>query len=172
MIWIDFLPILGGQKAAMSDSVEGWCAAGNLGASKVSIRMDDRTDGRMDDEIDGWWDRWMKWCFTSQRPLLYVILSKPLLEEIPMWHATLHSYLLATHLKVQVFQELSTSVFLFWGKFFDGNPHMILILGQKLLKVTIFWEEKTEITIFRQQFGSVAKNVVGVVNFSNVLLYL
>jgi hypothetical protein len=61
---------------------------------------------------------------------------------------------------------------LFWGKFFDGNPHMILILGQKLLKVTIFWEEKTEITIFRQQFGSVAKNVVGVVNFSNVLLYL
>jgi hypothetical protein len=53
MIWIDFLPILGGQKAAMSDSVEGWCAAGNLGASKVSIRMDDRTDGRMDDEIDG-----------------------------------------------------------------------------------------------------------------------
>jgi hypothetical protein len=55
-----------------------------------------------------------------------------------MWHATLHSYLLATHLKVQVFQELSTSVFLFWGKFFDGNPHMILILGQKLLKVTIF----------------------------------
>ncbi len=41
-----FLPILGGQKAAVSDSVEGWCAAGNLGASKVSIRMDDWMDGR------------------------------------------------------------------------------------------------------------------------------
>jgi hypothetical protein len=40
-----FLPILGGQKAAVSDSVEGWCAASNLGASRVSIRMDDRTDG-------------------------------------------------------------------------------------------------------------------------------
>jgi len=25
-------------------SVEGWCATGNLGASRVSIRMDDRTD--------------------------------------------------------------------------------------------------------------------------------
>jgi len=25
-----FLPILGGQKAAVSGSVEGWCAAGNL----------------------------------------------------------------------------------------------------------------------------------------------
>jgi len=40
-----FLPILGGQKVAVSNSVEGWCAAGNLGASRVSIRMDDRTDG-------------------------------------------------------------------------------------------------------------------------------
>jgi hypothetical protein len=39
-----FLPILGGQKAAVSDSVEGWCAAGNLGASRVSIHMDDRTN--------------------------------------------------------------------------------------------------------------------------------
>jgi hypothetical protein len=28
------------KKAAVSDSVEGWCAAGNLGASRVSIRMD------------------------------------------------------------------------------------------------------------------------------------
>ncbi len=44
-----FLPILGGQKAAMSDSVKGWCAADNLGASRVSIRMDDRTDGQTDD---------------------------------------------------------------------------------------------------------------------------
>jgi len=33
-----------GRKAAVSDSAERWCAAGNLGASKVSIRMDDRTD--------------------------------------------------------------------------------------------------------------------------------
>jgi hypothetical protein len=47
-----FLPILGGQKAAVSDSVEGWCAAGNLGASRVSICMDDRTDERTDDGTD------------------------------------------------------------------------------------------------------------------------
>ncbi len=40
-----FLPILGGQKAAVSDLVEGWCAAGNLRAFRVSIRMDDRTNG-------------------------------------------------------------------------------------------------------------------------------
>ncbi len=33
---IYFLPILGGQKAAVSDSAEGWYAAGNLGASRVS----------------------------------------------------------------------------------------------------------------------------------------
>jgi hypothetical protein len=44
-----FLPILSGQKAAVSDSVEGWCAAGNLGASTVSIRMDNRTDVQRDD---------------------------------------------------------------------------------------------------------------------------
>jgi len=44
-----FLPILGGQKAAVSDSIEGWCAAGNLGASRVSICMDDRTDGQRND---------------------------------------------------------------------------------------------------------------------------
>ncbi len=49
-----FLPILCGQKAAVSDSVEGWCAAGNLGASRVWICMDDRTDGQMDDGTDGW----------------------------------------------------------------------------------------------------------------------
>jgi len=48
-----FLPILGGQKAAMSDSAKGWCAAGNLGASRVSIRMDDRTDDGMDDGTHG-----------------------------------------------------------------------------------------------------------------------
>jgi hypothetical protein len=48
-----FLPILGGQKAAVSDSIEGWCAAGNLEASRVSIRMDDRTDGQRDDGTDG-----------------------------------------------------------------------------------------------------------------------
>ncbi len=44
-----FLPILGGQKATVLNSVEGWCVAGNLRASKVSIRMDDRTDGQTDD---------------------------------------------------------------------------------------------------------------------------
>jgi len=60
-----FLPVLGGQRPliyvifpshswwAESCSVrlaEGWCAAGNLGAFRVSIRMDDRTDGQRDDE--------------------------------------------------------------------------------------------------------------------------
>jgi hypothetical protein len=41
-----FLPILGGQKATVSDSIEGWCVANNLGAFRVSIRMDDWTEGR------------------------------------------------------------------------------------------------------------------------------
>ncbi len=50
-----FLPILGGQKVAVSDLVEGWCAAGNLEASRVSIRMDDRTDGQTDDGMDDGW---------------------------------------------------------------------------------------------------------------------
>ncbi len=37
----------------MSDSGEGWCAAGNLETFRVSIRMDDRTDGqRMDDDTN------------------------------------------------------------------------------------------------------------------------
>jgi len=44
-----FLPILGGQKAAVLDSIEGWCAASNLEASRVSIHMDDRTNGQKDD---------------------------------------------------------------------------------------------------------------------------
>jgi len=39
------LPILGGQKAAVSDSVNGWCAAGNI------VQM----DGQRDDG-DGWRD--------------------------------------------------------------------------------------------------------------------
>jgi hypothetical protein len=47
-----FLPILGRQKSAVSDSAEGWCAASNLGASRVSICMDDRTDGQRDDGTD------------------------------------------------------------------------------------------------------------------------
>jgi hypothetical protein len=41
-------PFLVGRKL-QSDLVEGWCAAGNLGASRVSIRMDDWTDGQRDD---------------------------------------------------------------------------------------------------------------------------
>jgi len=45
-----FLPILGGQRAAVSDSAEGWCAVGNLGASRVSVRMDDRMDGQRTDD--------------------------------------------------------------------------------------------------------------------------
>jgi len=48
-----FLPILGGQNSAVSYSAEAWCSAGNLGASRVLIRMDDRTDGqRTDDGTD------------------------------------------------------------------------------------------------------------------------
>jgi len=39
-----FLPIFGGQKAAVLDSVEGWCAAGNLGASRVSTKRDSKTN--------------------------------------------------------------------------------------------------------------------------------
>jgi len=49
-----FLPILGGQKATVLDSVEGWCAAGNLGASRVST-------GRMDRWTTGWMTKgWME----------------------------------------------------------------------------------------------------------------
>jgi len=66
---IYFLPI-GGQKAAVSDSVEGWCAAGILGASRVSIRMDDRTDGQRDDGMDGRWDRFRGSFISSRRPLI------------------------------------------------------------------------------------------------------
>ncbi len=44
--------ILGGQKAAVSDLIEGWCAASNLGASRVSICMEDQTDGQKDDGTD------------------------------------------------------------------------------------------------------------------------
>jgi hypothetical protein len=48
-----FLPILGRQKAALSDSVEGWCAAGNLGPSRCRFawttrRMDRGTTGTDD----------------------------------------------------------------------------------------------------------------------------
>ncbi len=47
-----FLPILGGQKAAVLNSVEGWCAVGNLGASGVSTEWMDRwTIGWM---MNGW----------------------------------------------------------------------------------------------------------------------
>jgi len=40
------------KKAAASDPVEGWCATSNLGASRVSIRMDDRMDGQRDDGMN------------------------------------------------------------------------------------------------------------------------
>jgi hypothetical protein len=50
-----FLPIVGGQKAAASDSAEGWHATGNLAACRMSIRMDDRMDGQRADR-DGWRD--------------------------------------------------------------------------------------------------------------------
>jgi len=47
-----FLPIFGGKKVAVLDSIEGWCAAGNLIASRVLIHMDDRMDGQKDDGMD------------------------------------------------------------------------------------------------------------------------
>jgi hypothetical protein len=68
-----FLPILGGQKVAVSDSLEGWCAAGNLGASRVWIRMDDRTDGR--------WDGWMESFISSGCSLQYMIIYM----EVELW---------------------------------------------------------------------------------------
>jgi len=68
-----FLPILGGQKAAVSDSVEGWRATGNLGASWVSIRMDDWTDGRR--------DGWMESFISSRRSLQYMIIYM----EVELW---------------------------------------------------------------------------------------
>jgi hypothetical protein len=40
-------------KVAVSDSAEGWCAAGNLTASRVSIRMDNWTDGQRVDATHG-----------------------------------------------------------------------------------------------------------------------
>jgi hypothetical protein len=68
-----FLPILGGQKSAVSDSVVGWCAAGNLGVSRVSIRMDDRTDGQRDDGTNGRRDGFRGSFISSRRPLIYGI---------------------------------------------------------------------------------------------------
>ncbi len=65
-----FLPILGGQKATVSESVEGWCAAGNLGACRVSIRMDDRMDGQRDDGTDGRRDGFRGSFISSRRPLI------------------------------------------------------------------------------------------------------
>ncbi len=85
-----FLPILGGQKAAVLDSVEGWCAAGNLGASRVSTgRMDRWTTGWMTNGwmkiylfcLDGWTGWMMGWMtgriqeklhFSSRCPLQYI----------------------------------------------------------------------------------------------------
>jgi hypothetical protein len=52
-----------------------------------------------------------------------------------MRHAALSTaILLATHLKVQVFEELSQPAFFFSGvNFFDGNPHMIFLSKYGLL---------------------------------------
>jgi len=66
-----FLPILGGQKAAVSDLAEGWCVAGNLGASRVSIRMDDQTDGQRDDGTDDGTHRFKALGFISHPDVLY-----------------------------------------------------------------------------------------------------
>jgi hypothetical protein len=62
------LVYLGGQKAAVSHSIEGWSAAGNLGASGVLIRMDDRTDGQRDDGTDGRRDGFRGSFISSRRP--------------------------------------------------------------------------------------------------------
>jgi len=59
-----------------ADSAEGWCAAGNLGASRVSIRMEDRTDGqRTDDRTHG-----IKGGFNL--PLLYRICNHVVFKTI------------------------------------------------------------------------------------------
>ncbi len=52
-----------------------------------------------------------------------------------MRHAALSTaILLATHLKVQVFEELSQPAIFFSGvNFFDGNPHMIFLSKYGLL---------------------------------------
>jgi hypothetical protein len=54
-----------------------------------------------------------------------------------MRYATLHSYIVGNPLKASGVSGTLNQSFFFWGKFFDGNPHMIFILGQKLLQVTI-----------------------------------
>ncbi len=57
----------------MSDSAEGWCAVGNLEASRVSICMDDQTDGqRMDDGTDDGTHRF-RGGFISHPDVLYYI---------------------------------------------------------------------------------------------------
>ncbi len=40
-----------------------------------TVLMTEQMDDSCHDGTDGWRDRWMKWCFTSRRPLLYVISS-------------------------------------------------------------------------------------------------
>jgi len=61
------LPILGGQKAAVSNSLEGWCAAGNIV----------QTDGQRDDE-DGWRDERIqgRLHFSSRCPTIYNVDSQ------------------------------------------------------------------------------------------------
>jgi hypothetical protein len=60
------LPILGGQKAAVSASVNGWCAAGNIV----------QTDGQRDDG-DGWRDGRVQGRvhLSSRRLLIYIMLA-------------------------------------------------------------------------------------------------
>jgi hypothetical protein len=67
-----FLPIIGGQKAAVSGLVEGWCAASNLGTSRCRFawttgRMD-KGRTRMDDGTDGY-----RGGFISHPNVLYYI---------------------------------------------------------------------------------------------------
>jgi hypothetical protein len=55
-----------------------------------------------------------------------------------MQHATLHSYFVGNPLKGSGVSGTLNKRFFSGANFFDGNPHMIFVLGQKLLKVTIF----------------------------------
>jgi hypothetical protein len=66
--YTEYLPILGGQKAAVSDSVEGWCAAGNI--VQTNGQRDDR-DGWRDGRVQG------RLHLSSQRLLLYITSVGP-----------------------------------------------------------------------------------------------
>jgi hypothetical protein len=59
----------------VSNSAEGWCALGNLRASRVSICMDNWRDGQRDDGTD---DETHGFKGSFILPLLYVIINNSL----------------------------------------------------------------------------------------------